>query len=47
MLRINIYYYDNDFKQIKVNKKDKSIKLIHPPEHDQFHILREKLNWST
>ena len=33
--------------RIKVNKKDKSIKLIHPPEHDQFHILREKLNWST
>ena len=32
---------------IKVHKKDKSIKLIHPPEHDQFHILREKLNWST
>ena len=27
--------------------KDKSIKLIHPPEHDQFHILRKKLNWST
>ena len=33
--------------RIKVNKKDKSIKLIHPPEHNQFHILREKLNWST
>jgi NAD+ kinase len=33
--------------RIRVNKKDKSIKLIHPPEHDQFHILREKLNWST
>ena len=33
--------------QIKVNKKEKSIKLIHPPGHDQFHILREKLNWST
>ena len=32
---------------IKVHKKNKSIKLIHPPEHDQFHILREKLNWST
>ena len=32
---------------IKGHKKDKSIKLIHPPEHDQFHILREKLNWST
>ena len=33
--------------RIKVNKNDKSIKLIHPSEHDQFHILREKLNWST
>jgi len=33
--------------RIRVNKKDKNIKLIHPPEHDQFHILREKLNWST
>ena len=33
--------------RVKVSKKDKSIKLIHPPEHDQFHILREKLNWST
>jgi len=32
---------------IRITKKDKSIKLIHPPEHDQFHILREKLNWST
>ena len=33
--------------RVKVSKKNKSIKLIHPPEHDQFHILREKLNWST
>lgn len=33
--------------RIRITKKDKSIKLIHPPEHDQFHILREKLNWST
>ena len=32
---------------IKVEKNDKHIKLIHPSEHDQFHILREKLNWST
>ena len=33
--------------RVKIIKKDKKIKLIHPPEHDQFHILREKLNWST
>ncbi len=32
--------------RIKVSKKDKKIRLIHPPEHDQFHILREKLHWS-
>lgn len=33
--------------RIRVKKKDKKIRLIHPPEHDQFHILREKLHWST
>ena len=33
--------------RIKISKKNKSIKLIHPSEHDQYHILREKLNWST
>lgn len=32
--------------RIRVQKKDKKIRLIHPPEHDQFHILREKLHWS-
>lgn len=32
--------------RIKVQKKNKKIRLIHPPEHDQFHILREKLHWS-
>ena len=32
--------------RIKVKKKDKKIRLIHPPKHDQFHILREKLHWS-
>ena len=32
--------------QVRVKKKDKKIRLIHPPEHDQFHILREKLHWS-
>lgn len=32
--------------RVRVKKKDKKIRLIHPPEHDQFHILREKLHWS-
>lgn len=32
--------------RVQVKKKDKKIRLIHPPEHDQFHILREKLHWS-
>jgi len=32
--------------RVRVKKKDKKIRLIHPPGHDQFHILREKLHWS-
>lgn len=32
--------------RVRIKKKDKKIRLIHPPEHDQFHILREKLHWS-
>lgn len=32
--------------RVRVKKKNKEIRLIHPPEHDQFHILREKLHWS-
>ena len=32
--------------RVRVKKKNKKIRLIHPPEHDQFHILREKLHWS-
>ncbi len=32
--------------RVQVKKKNKKIRLIHPPEHDQFHILREKLHWS-
>lgn len=32
--------------RVHVKKKDKEIRLIHPPDHDQFHILREKLHWS-
>ena len=32
--------------KVRIMKKDKKIRLIHPPDHDQFHILREKLHWS-
>lgn len=32
--------------RVKVNRKDKKIRLIHPQTYDQFHILREKLHWS-
>jgi len=32
--------------RICIHKKGKKIRLIHPPEHDQFKILREKLHWS-
>lgn len=32
--------------RVRVIKKNKEIRLIHPPGHDQFHILREKLHWS-
>ena len=31
--------------RIKIHKKDKKIKLIHPADHDHFNILRAKLNW--
>ena len=31
---------------VRIKKKNKKIRLIHPPDHDQFHILREKLHWS-
>lgn len=32
--------------RVRIKKKNKEIRLIHPPGHDQFHILREKLHWS-
>lgn len=32
--------------QILIKKHEKSIHLIHPANHDQYHVLREKLNWS-
>jgi len=33
--------------RVRVQKKDKKIKLIHPQGHDHFSILREKLQWGT
>lgn len=45
--------FDGDIKvelatgdRVRIVKKNKEIRLIHPPGHDQFHILREKLHWS-
>jgi NAD+ kinase len=34
-----------DGDRVKIAKKDKTIRLIHPIEHDHYHILREKLGW--
>lgn len=33
--------------RILVRKKDKLIRLIHPANHDYFHILRAKLRWGS
>lgn len=32
--------------KIVIGKADKTIKILHPEDHDFFHILRSKLNWS-
>ena len=32
---------------ILIKKDPKPIKILHPEDHDFFHILREKLNWSS
>ncbi len=32
--------------QVLIKKHEKSIQLIHPANHDQYYVLREKLNWS-
>lgn len=32
--------------KIVIRKADKVIKILHPEDHDFFHILRSKLNWS-
>ncbi len=31
--------------KVTVQKKNKKIRLIHPPDHDHFKILRGKLDW--
>jgi len=33
--------------RVRIQKKDKKIKLIHPQDHDHFSILRAKLQWGT
>ena len=33
--------------KIMIKKDPKPIIILHPEDHDFFHILREKLNWST
>jgi NAD+ kinase len=33
--------------RVRVQKRDKKIKLIHPQGHDHFSILRAKLQWGT
>ncbi|MDD4915092.1 MAG: NAD(+) kinase [Methylococcales bacterium] len=32
--------------KIVIKKSEKPIKILHPEDHDFFHILRSKLNWS-
>jgi NAD+ kinase len=33
--------------KIFIKKDPKPIRILHPEDHDFFHILREKLNWSS
>lgn len=33
--------------KIVIRKSNKTIKILHPEDHDFFHILRSKLNWSS
>ena len=41
--QINLGVVSGD--KIRIRKKDKYVKLIHPPEHDHYEILRAKLHW--
>lgn len=36
----------NDGDTVSIQQHDEKIHLLHPPGHDFFEILREKLNWS-
>jgi NAD+ kinase len=31
--------------RVQIRKKEHAVRMIHPVDHDHFHILREKLNW--
>ena len=31
--------------RVRVRRKDKPIRLLHPPGHDHYEVLREKLRW--
>ncbi|MFN2338270.1 MAG: NAD(+) kinase [Gammaproteobacteria bacterium] len=31
--------------RVRVCRKDKTIRLLHPPGHDHYEVLREKLRW--
>lgn len=41
--QINLNLVSGDL--IKIYKKEKRIRLIHPTSHDHYHILRAKLHW--
>ncbi|HED12609.1 MAG TPA: NAD(+) kinase [Gammaproteobacteria bacterium] len=32
--------------KIRIERKQTRVRLIHPPEHNHYHVLREKLRWS-
>ncbi len=41
--QVSLKIYDGD--KVKVSKYKKSLRLLHPPQYDHFHILRAKLGW--
>ena len=41
--QINLGLVSGD--RIRIRRKEHNIRLIHPVDHDHFHILREKLGW--
>lgn len=32
--------------QVEIRKKERAVRLIHPPRHDHYEVLRAKLRWS-